>query len=238
MDENSEVVLDAIDLTNIAVRLVSGTAVIEAVDFNKEWPLKVRSGNLAVEIIKDGIYKFSEGKVTIIEGKLQAADNKIAFKKGWELSLDKTYRAVKVPKGSVTPLENWSRSRSELIARANVNVANSLRQSPNVSGYGWNNAWMFVPGFGAYIFMPGYHFRSPYGYRYRTFVTQNNGGYGGGESSSESGRGGSGGSVSNSGGGSSGGSSGGAAPVPIESRPIGPQIGTDRPSPSLGKPGL
>ena len=239
LDRDSEVILDGIELTNIAVRVVSGDAVIEAIDFSKDSPLKVTSGNLAIEIIKDGIYKFSEGKVTIIEGKLQTADNKLAFTKGWELSRDQTYRAVKVAKGIATPLENWSRSRSQLIAQANVNVANTLRRSPPLvsslgwSGYGWNNAWMFIPGFGAYIFMPGYHFRSPYGYQYRTFVPENNGGYGG--SSSESAGGGGGGSVGNSGGG--GGSS--AAPsVPIQSRPIGGQIGVDRPSPARGKPGL
>ncbi|HYR84645.1 MAG TPA: FecR domain-containing protein [Terriglobia bacterium] len=234
LDRDSEVVLEGIELTDIAVRVVSGTAVIEAVDFSKDMPLKVTTGNLAIEIIKDGIYKFSDRKVTIIEGKLQAADNKIAFTKGWELSRDQTYRAMKVAKGTATPLENWSRSRSELIARANVNVANTLRRSPPVlSGYGWTNAWMFIPGFGAYIFMPGYHYRSPYGYEYLTFVPESRGGGGSGY---ESAGGGSGGSVGNSGGGSGGGSS--APSVPIQSRPIGPQIGTDRPSPSLGKPGL
>ena len=239
LGENSEAVLDTVELTNIAVRLVSGTAVIEAVGFDKEWPLRVTTGNFAAEIVKDGIYKFEAGKVTIVEGKLQdATDRKLAFGKGWQLSKDKSLRAVKAPKAVATPVELWSRQRSELIASANVNVANSLRRSPNINAvWTFSNAWLWVPGLGSYIFMPGYGFRSPYGYRYRTVVDDPSGSSaaaGGGPY--EPNRGGGGGSSGSSGGGSSVGSSG--ASTPIESRPVQSQIGVDRPAPALGKTGL
>ncbi len=175
LGENSEAVLDSIELRNIAVRIVSGAAVIEAVGFDKRFPMKVTSGTLAVEIIKDGIYTFSDGKVTIVEGVLRAVDNqKAVFKKGRQVSKNGGYSALKVKKGDLTPVETWSRDRSKLIAVVNGNIARSLRGTSSSVAVPWDG-WVWVPGFGGYTFMPGDAFRSPYGYQYQTLTGINNG---------------------------------------------------------------
>src|SRR6185295_6482613 len=46
LDENSTVVLDSVELTNVAVRLLEGAALIETADINKETPIRVATGNL------------------------------------------------------------------------------------------------------------------------------------------------------------------------------------------------
>ena len=63
MGENTQVVLEKVELYDIAVRILSGSAIIEANGFDKDLPLSVATGDLKMEIIKDGIYLFADGKV-------------------------------------------------------------------------------------------------------------------------------------------------------------------------------
>src|SRR4030095_11980385 len=102
--------------------------VIEPTGFDKELPLQVSTGDLKMEIIKDGIYLFADGKVVVVDGKIRDAGNGLIYGKGYQISNDKGYRAQKV-KPFTTGLEQWSQKRDAEIARANMNVANSLRQT-------------------------------------------------------------------------------------------------------------
>jgi hypothetical protein len=175
LGENSEAVLDSIELKNIALRIVSGAAVIEAVGIDKRFPLKVTSGDLAAEIIKNGIYTFADGRVTIVQGALRPADNKKAvFKKGWQVSREGGYGALKVKKGDLMPVEAWSRERSKVIAVANDNIARSLRRTSSSFAVGWDG-WLWVPALGGYAFIPTEGFRSPYGYEYQSLRQTNYG---------------------------------------------------------------
>ncbi|PYS53389.1 MAG: hypothetical protein DMG13_12745, partial [Acidobacteria bacterium] len=61
MGESSEVVLDRIELSDIELRIIQGSAVIEARGVEKNLPIGVACGDLKVEIIKDGVYLFAEG---------------------------------------------------------------------------------------------------------------------------------------------------------------------------------
>jgi len=58
--ENSEVVLDSVDLTDIQVRIVSGIAVIESSAVDKSSPIHVTSGDQTQSIASPGVYKFTE----------------------------------------------------------------------------------------------------------------------------------------------------------------------------------
>ena len=165
---NSEAVLDGIELTDIRIRIVSGSAVIEAAGFDKKSPLHVTIGKLETVIVKNGIYEFSDGKARVIEGQLQVTGNKSAFKKGWQVAKDEALEAVKISKRNPTPLEGWSRNRSELIAEANNTIARSLNDSRGFASL-LPDSWIWVPAVRAFTFMPGDRYRSPYGYHYRTF---------------------------------------------------------------------
>ncbi|HSU89257.1 MAG TPA: FecR domain-containing protein, partial [Terriglobia bacterium] len=52
MGENTRVVLDRVELDDIAVRILQGSMVIETNGFNKDLPLKVTTGDLKMDIIK------------------------------------------------------------------------------------------------------------------------------------------------------------------------------------------
>ncbi|MBI2150486.1 MAG: FecR domain-containing protein [Acidobacteria bacterium] len=221
LGQNSEVVLEGVELVNVSIRIVSGSAVIEASGFTKELPLKVTSGNLRMRIIKDGIYVVEQGQVKIAEGRLQVDGKQNVYKKGWVVS---ETGALKFSKVNLLDVELWSRNRSNLIAVANANIANSIRRSPSLAS-SFYNVWLWDPSFGGFTYMPGYRYRSPYGYSYRSVQETYYGGGGGSTANSfEGGRSGSVGGSASSGGSSTGSGGGGfnatpAAPAVMPSSP-------------------
>src|SRR5262249_38897807 len=164
------------------------------------------SGELKMEIIKDGIYLFAGGKVVVVDGRIRDAENGLVYGKGFEVSSDQGYRARKV-KTFTTALELWSQKRDAAISTANLNVSRSLRQVPNLPIGSLLVVWLWYPAFGSFIYMPGAHYRSPYGYRYQTAGEVPS--YGGGLSSSSGGGGSSSGLAGGSNSASSGGRGGG-----------------------------
>jgi hypothetical protein len=169
MGENTQVVFDKVELYDIAVRILQGSAIIESNGFTKEQPLAVTTGDLKMEIIKDGIYLFADGKVVVVEGKIRDTKNGIVYNKGYQLSDDQGYRAQKV-KTFTTALEQWSQQRDAQIAQANLNIARSLNGIPGVPVGSFQDVWLWYPAFGSFIYMPGYRYRSPYGYAYQQVV--------------------------------------------------------------------
>jgi hypothetical protein len=163
--ENSEVVLDSVDLDALALRIVSGSAVIEAADVSGKQPITVTTGDLTMEIVQSGIYVLGDGKVSIVQGKVRTADSKIEFKKGWQVDKRVAYRAVKLSPKRSSPIETWSEQRSEVMARMNAQIMNAWR--PEDSAFGHDN-WVFASSLGAYTFVPSRQYVSPYGRRYRS----------------------------------------------------------------------
>jgi hypothetical protein len=210
MGENTQVVLENVQLESIVVRILSGSAIIEASGIDKDLPMTVLTGDLKMEIIKDGIYRFADGKVVVVDGKIRDAANGLIYGKGYQVSNDQGYRAQKV-KTFTTELERWSQSRDEVIAQANFNVAKSLRQTQNLPASSFFNVWLWSTAFNGFVFMPGDRYRSPYGYRYETAGNvPSYGGFSGGSggvgtTSSNSGNTNTTSTTSNSGGGSSSG---------------------------------
>jgi len=231
MGENSKVVLDRVELDDIAIRILEGSMVITSKGFDKELPLNVTTGNLKMDIIKDGIYLFDQGKVVVVEGKIRDAGNGLVYGKNYKISDDQGYRAQKV-KTFTTGLELWSQKRDETISQANLNVARTIRSTPGLPIGSLLDVWLFYPPFGSFIYMPGARYRSPYGYSYYSAVEPY---YGVGDprsgfGSSGSGAGTGGGITSSSGGagGATSASSSGPANVPA-SAVVGPSPGAQGP---------
>ena len=163
LDENSEAVLDDVNIAHVAVRIVKGSAVIEIVEIDKDYPVRVTTGNLKIELAETGLYRFADGVATVLQGKLRTGDSKFTYEKGWQVFYRDNYRAKKSGPLQPTGLDIFSQTRSERIAYANYNVADSLRSTPALPDYRY---WLFYPGFGAYTFIPHSNRTSPYGYRY------------------------------------------------------------------------
>jgi hypothetical protein len=177
---NSEVVVDSVELTNITVRVVEGSAVIEAAGVSRKQPIRVTTGNLTTELIDSGIYVFADGKASVVEGRLQTADSKIEFKKGWRVDKTVAYRAVKLPKDTPSELESWSRQRAGIMAAMNARI---VTEYPPYAFSG-NDAWLFSAALGGYTYMPYRSYVSPYGQRFYSFggVIRDRGFSGGAES--------------------------------------------------------
>jgi len=166
LDENSEIEFDGMEMPDLGLRLISGNALIEAAGFDKRTPLTVTTGTLEAEIVADGIYLVSPGKVLILDGKAQVSNGKNAYGKNWELSKTDSVHAVKVTRRQPLSLEQWSTRRSEEAARANFEAASKLREEPNVKMSSLFDVWLWSSSLGGYTYLPGYGFRSPYGHQY------------------------------------------------------------------------
>src|SRR5437773_1598212 len=93
MGENTTVVLERVELSDIVLRIVQGSALVEATGVDKDLPLTVNVGKLKMEIIKDGIYLFADGKAVVIDGKIRdASNNGLIYGKGYQVSDDQGYR--------------------------------------------------------------------------------------------------------------------------------------------------
>lgn len=87
LDENSVAVLESTDTNAVAVRMESGSGLIEVADFNKEREIRVTGGGLKTMIASKGLYRFSEKSVSVIRGKLKTYGEPVMeIKKGWELT--------------------------------------------------------------------------------------------------------------------------------------------------------
>ena len=219
--EDSEVVLDNVDLSNVSLRLVKGPAVIEVVEINKNTPIQVTSGDLVTRITHSGIFRFENGVATVIQGKLHTADAKLAYEKGWQLFFQDNYRARKLARVEPTSLDVYSELRSERIAQANISLASSMRDTFDY------DYWLYAPYIGMYTYIPRHNFRSPYGHQYYSVGRSRPVNYSGGSSSGSSGTpsGGTttGGTANNNNNNSNndGGGGGGAAPAITVTTPAG-----------------
>lgn len=207
---NTQVLLEKAELYDIAVRVVQGSALIEANGFTKDLPMTVSTGDLKMQIIKDGIYLFEDGKAIVVKGKIRDARNGLTYGDKYQVSDDQGYRAQKVQTFS-TSLELWSEQRDAQIQTANVNVARSLSYTAGVPYGSFQDVWLWSPYLGSFIYMPGSYYRSPYGYVYQRVGPYYGGGggyYGGGNANNGNTAANTPSTASNSGAGSSGGYSG------------------------------
>jgi|GEM_PF-3506409 len=162
LSENGEAVLESVELANVAVRIVKGPAVVEVIEIDKKSPIRVTTGNLTVAIVANGIYRFENGVAAVLEGKLETADSKFAYKKGWEVFYKDAYRARKTGLRAPASLDVYSARRSAEIARINYELA----WQANPASWTYADAWAFAPSFGFFTYIPRSNQRSPYGYAY------------------------------------------------------------------------
>src|SRR2546426_5506817 len=71
---NSKVVLDSVELDHVAVRVLDGTALVEVAEIEKHAPIKVTTGALETVIVSRGVYRFSGGIASVVDGKLRIVD--------------------------------------------------------------------------------------------------------------------------------------------------------------------
>jgi hypothetical protein len=124
LDENSEAVLESVDLTNIAIRIFAGSAIVESSSVEKDSPIRVTNGSLSVLIVAPGLYRFSENTAFVLDGELRTEDSAHSIKNGWQIKAsgdkDSSYDEARIDSAEqVTSLEELSQQRSQQIASSN-----------------------------------------------------------------------------------------------------------------------
>ena len=172
---NSKVVLDSVELKDVAVRIVDGAAIIEVAEIEKHAPIKVVTGGLQTLIVSRGIYRFSNGTAAVLDGKLRLTDAHITVKKGHQVtSTSAGYLTAAVPAPAGDDLDRWSQGRSAALATANAMAYKDRSTGVYSSGFYypyWNiysnrSSWVYSSLLGGFTFIPLGGYRSYYGYTF------------------------------------------------------------------------
>lgn len=252
---NSEFVMVDNSLNNLLVKLVKGSAIIEATDGDyADLRINVLANQQSLIIIRGGIYRFNvQGDSTellVRKGRVMPGS---LFREVIKGGSKVTYAAggpvvSKLNKKDQDDFDFWSKKRAETLAQANRKMSGRTFNSylSNMTLFDWNSArnpwgfWTYSSFSRCYTFLPFGRGSSPYGHYYDSFynyapypgyispqVGPNGptGGAPGWPGGSTGNSGGSGGSGGSSGGGS--GSSGGSSSVgpSAPSTPMGSQAG-------------
>lgn len=240
---NSEVELLDNSLANLEVKLLRGTAIVEAtgadgLDLN----IGISTPHTRLAIVRQGLYRLNvvpddATELIVRKGRVILSDSHTKVKGGNKVIFSATNVVVakltNEEKKSKDDVENWSKHRGETVAKANRNINSHMLDTAFAS---FNDPrgpydtrplglWFFNSRLGCYTFLPFFWgWGSPYGGYYTTAIYSpyawgiygSNGvtrTYPTGSSS------GSGQTPANGGGSSSGGSTGGYHPIPPPSPP-------------------
>jgi hypothetical protein len=168
LGENSAVRMDSAGLTDTRVAVLGGRVMIEADNLHKQNNIQVQDGPAVARLEKNGIYAFSTnpGTVETFDGKVEVSedDRNVDLGKGHEAQLQAPLQSQKFDRKAAEKdsLYQWSKLRSEYLAEANIESAQTLV----VNNGGWyGGGWYWNPWFASYAWVPGDGmFWSPFGY--------------------------------------------------------------------------
>jgi hypothetical protein len=196
--ESSEFQLTDNSLENLEVRLVRGTAIIEATGADEtELAINITTPHARMVIVKRGLYRVNviPGDITelfVRKGRVMLADSHTKVKEGNKVIFSATtFSVAKMEKKDKTGdmIEAWSKDRAQTVALANNKIRNKDLDVmlSGLQDYWWasifprsSGLWLFNPYYSCYTFLPfSYGWGSPYGRPYiRTFACAVCGGYG------------------------------------------------------------
>ncbi|MGE3465844.1 MAG: FecR domain-containing protein [Pyrinomonadaceae bacterium] len=174
------------DLDDLRLKLHRGSAIFEILAEN-EFKVSVYTPKGRVTVINSGVYRVDleedgHGLLSVIEGQAVVGERNIAIIKEGQTATISDGKAVigRFDRDKRDDLAEWSRSRSEELARVasslkNQNVRNTLISTFNSGLWDWGygnsfGVWVYDPFRGLWSFMPYYSgWRSPYGYYYGSY---------------------------------------------------------------------
>jgi hypothetical protein len=189
---DSEVELANNSLANLEVRLIKGTAIVEASGIEEtQMMINISTPHARLAIDRQGLYRLNvvpddATELIVRKGRVILGDshttvkggNKVVFS-GTAVSVAKLTSEEKKLEKEVA-VEQWSKQRAETLAKANSRlnprVLNSAFASSSsdffaLNAFGRSGLWLYNSRFGCYTFLPfGYGSTSPYGVSYTTTV--------------------------------------------------------------------
>jgi hypothetical protein len=159
-------------LVDTRLELLTGSAVIDAVDVGKETNVTVICKDATITLSKAGHYRIDAdpARVKVFAGLLavQVGGSEVTVSGGKMLSLTQSASVEKFDKEATDSLDNWAKRRLELMAMANLSAAKSAYSSWGTyqNTWGWNSylgIYTFIPGSGRYCspYYSGYCYWSP-----------------------------------------------------------------------------
>jgi hypothetical protein len=183
---NSEFVLVDNSLNNLVVKLVKGSAIVEASggDYT-DVRINVLANQQSLIVIRGGIYRFNvqPGATDLLvrKGRVMPGNgNREVLKGGTRI----TYAAgaplvAKLDKKDQDDFDSWSKKRAETLARANQKISSRTFNGylASMDSFWWAfsaanpwGLWTYSPYSRCYTFMPfRYGWSSPYGHYYDNY---------------------------------------------------------------------
>ena len=193
---DSEVELSNNTLANLEVRLLRGTAIVEATGADGlELNINISTPHTKLAIVRHGLYRLNvvPGDATeliVRKGRVILSDSHTKVKGGNKVVFSASAVSVaKLTKEEKKATENkevdvWSKQRAQTLAKANRRIDDRMLTSAFASFRDYDpfsrrlGLWFFNPGAGCYTFLPFFYgWGSPYGTSYTTSVYYPSGGY-------------------------------------------------------------
>jgi hypothetical protein len=193
---NSEVELSDNTLSNLEVRLLRGTAIVEATGIDDlELNISISTPHTKLAIVRQGLYRLNvvpedATELIVRKGRVILSDSHTKVKGGNKVVFSATAVSVaKLTKEEKKAAEKqdvdvWSKQRAETLAKANSRITNRMLTSALASFGGFDSSrrslgfWFFNSRLGCYTFLPFFYgWGSPYGSSYSTYFYSNYGPY-------------------------------------------------------------
>src|SRR5215217_8735059 len=181
---NSEVELSNNSLSNLEVRLLRGTAIVEATGADGlELNINISTPHAKLAIVRQGLYRLNvvpgDGTELIVrKGRVILSDDSHTKVKGGNKVI---FSATNVSVAKLTKeekkvqenIDTWSKERAETLAKANRRINDTMLNSAFASFRDWDplsrsvGLWFYNSRVGCYTFLPfQFGWTSPYGNSY------------------------------------------------------------------------
>jgi hypothetical protein len=184
-DSEVELLNNALD--NLEVRLLRGTAIVEATGADGlELNINISTPHTKLAIVRQGLYRLNvipndATELIVRKGRVILSDSHTKVKGGNKVVFSATNVSVakltKEEKKVQEDVENWSKQRAEILAKANRRINDRMMTSAFASFRDWDpfsrsaGLWFYNRAAGCYTFLPFYYgWGSPYGNSYSTSI--------------------------------------------------------------------
>jgi len=185
---DSEVELSNNSLANLEVRLLRGTAIVEATGADGlELNINISTPHAKLAIVRQGLYRLNvipndATELIVRKGRVILSDDSHTKVKGgnkvvFSATNVTVAKLTKEEKKAQEDVDNWSKERAETLAKANRRINDRMLTSAFASFRDWdpfsrsNGLWFYNSRLGCYTFLPFYYgWGSPYGNSYSTSV--------------------------------------------------------------------
>jgi hypothetical protein len=191
LGENSEFEFEDISLDHLRLRLMKGSAIIEATGVaDMDLGIKIATEHGEFTIVRSGVYRVDVrpgfAEMAVRKGRASVGPNKTDIVKGGKVvTLTNGVAAVVKLNKSKDAFDGWSKQRAELLAQANARLMNRSFNGYLSSFTGWDSwfwgprrfgLWTYSSRAGCYTFLPFYYgWSSPYGHGYGSYYWRGSG---------------------------------------------------------------